>query len=250
MVHPHEDTSALPPATEPTIPAGCWREALTLVVEGATAADFLQGYLTCDTSQLQTRHAQPAAICNVKGRVLANGWAVMLPDGIGLITHRSLLDMAAKFLTPYINFSKCTLRQQPLFVAVNTPDADIRLFDDVSLALLDSEPAGLEDVSAAMQARLVDERHVFISTKVSGEFLPQMLGLDRVGAVDFNKGCYLGQEIVARATFRGAVKRTLQPFTWSDPPPQVGSTTATRATVINVADNGRGLQVASSQTAD
>ena len=248
MMETNDDTSKNPLAPHPPIPAGWWQEALTLVVEGAMAADFLQGYLTCDTLHLQADRTQPAAICNIKGRVIANGWVIALPDAVGLITHRSLFDVVAKFLAPYINFSKATLRQQPLFVAVNYSDAKIRLFDDVKVTLLESAPEELKDVSADLQQRLVADGHVFVSNEVSAEFLPQMLGLDKVGAVDFSKGCYLGQEIVARAQFRGAVKRTLQHFTWSDTPPQIGSTTASRATVVSVAANGHGLQVGSSHT--
>ena len=74
MMETNDDTSQNPPAPHPPIPAGWWQEASTLVVEGAMAADFLQGYLTCDTLHLQADRTQPAAICNVKGRVIANGW--------------------------------------------------------------------------------------------------------------------------------------------------------------------------------
>ncbi len=53
-----------------------------------------------------------------------------------------------------------------------------------------------------------------VSAAVTGEFLPQMLNLDALDAVDFRKGCYLGQEVVARAQHRGRVKRRLARLTW------------------------------------
>jgi len=225
-------------------PAGYWQAVRVLVIEGGMAADFLQGYLTCDTLKLQPGLAQPAAICNVKGRVLANGWTVVLSDAIGLVLHTSLFDAAAKFLTPYVNFSKCSLRKEPMHVVVNSPQAQIQLLPGLKLELLDAAPAELHDVSAAIQGRLVDEELALISAPVSEAFLPQMLGLDKTGAVDFDKGCYLGQEIVARAQFRGEVKRQLVKFQWGDVAPVVGDTTPERDTIINVADSGQALKVA------
>lgn len=226
------------------VPAGHWRDVKVLIVEGAMAADFLQGYLTCDTLKLQPGQAQPAAICNVKGRVLANGWAVQLAQGIGLVIHASRFEAAAEFLTPYVTFSKCDLRAAPLFVMTNTPAADIHLLPGVRLALVENAASTEPDVSTTMQALLVDAEIALVSTPVSEAFLPQMLALDRIGAVDFDKGCYLGQEIVARAQFRGEVKRQLVKFKWQDTPPAVGDTTPARETIINVAGNGVGLKVA------
>jgi len=175
--------------------------------------------------------------------VLANGWAVNVPEGIALVMHASLIDDVSRFLTPYINFSKCRLSAAPLFVAINTESADVDLLDDVRIELVHAEPTLLQDVSVQMNRRLVAAGIAFVSAPVSGEFLPQMLALDSIGAVDFDKGCYLGQEIVGRAKFRGAVKRRLQPFTWQGNAPAVGSSNAERDTVINVADDGRGLRV-------
>jgi tRNA-modifying protein YgfZ len=53
-----------------------------------------------------------------------------------------------------------------------------------------------------------------VQSATANEFLPQMLELDRIGAISFSKGCYLGQEIVARAQHRGQVKRRLQRLAW------------------------------------
>ena len=65
---------------------------------------------------------------------------------------------------------------------------------------------------------------VFINKTLSQKFLPQMLDLHVHGAVDFDKGCYLGQEIVARAQFRGAVKKQLGQFQWQGLAPAIGDT--------------------------
>ena len=53
---------------------------------------------------------------------------------------------------------------------------------------------------------------VVLSAALSGEFVAQMLNLDCIDAISFNKGCYTGQEVIARAHYRGRVKRRLQRF--------------------------------------
>ena len=222
-----------------------WLDARLLKITGATAADFLQGYVTCDTSRLSSSGCIPMAICTVKGRVLASGWLLSIDDDLGLIIHASLIDAVAKFLKPYAMFSKCSLVEEPAPVRIsrkNQPSPGAVLFDNVHI---DFQPAddNLEtsDCSHAMQRKLVEAAFVFVSAPVSEQFLPQMLGLDKKGAVDFDKGCYLGQEIVARAQFRGAVKRTVVGFEWQDHAPDVGSDWQGMGAVVAVADNGQGL---------
>ncbi|NGP52252.1 tRNA-modifying protein YgfZ, partial [Thioalkalivibrio sp. XN8] len=59
--------------------------------------------------------------------------------------------------------------------------------------------------------------------ETSGEFVAQMINLDRIGAVSFTKGCYPGQEIVARAHHLGRIKRRAQVFRLDGPPPAPGT---------------------------
>ena len=72
-------------------------------------------------------------------------------------------------------------------------------------------------------SRLVERREVWLTADTSGRFLPQMIGLDRIGAVSFSKGCYLGQEVVARAQHLGEVKRKLSALDWSGIAPSPGT---------------------------
>ena len=90
---------------------------------------------------------------------------------------------------------------------------------------------------------MAEERITDIGPPHFEQFLPQMLGLDTAGAVDFDKGCYLGQEIVARAQHRGEVKRRLVTFTFEGPPPTVGEGYESLDCVIAVNPDGQGLAV-------
>ena len=81
-----------------------------------------------------------------------------------------------------------------------------------------TEDAGHDDFAQAC----VQADFVVVSKPVSQTFLPQMIGLTDVDAVSFSKGCYLGQEVVARAEHRGQVKRRLERFPVAGTPPVPG----------------------------
>lgn len=185
--------SPLPPLSHTPLLAG-------LEIHGADAAGFLQGYLTSDTAQLTSSKGQPTALTTLKGRVLANGWALRNPDdsGVLLALAADLVAATSGFLAKYLAFSKCTA------VAVDSATLADRL-SSVELPPLVG-PYRAADFDAALVASQV----ALVTAAVSDQFLPQMLGLTGIGAVDFAKGCYLGQEIVARAEHRGAVKRRLR----------------------------------------
>jgi folate-binding protein YgfZ len=90
-------------------------------------------------------------------------------------------------------------------------------------APVSERPAGLADCASAdssLWRRLAVRRgqpEVYAAT--SGEFVAQMLNLDVLGAIAFDKGCYTGQEVIARAHYRGRVKRRLQRFGSAAPLP-------------------------------
>ena len=71
--------------------------------------------------------------------------------------------------------------------------------------------------------RLILDEIALVSLPVSERFLPQMLRLDRTEAVDFDKGCYLGQEVIARAQHLGRIKRQLARLSWDGPEPASGA---------------------------
>ena len=201
---------------------------------GADCARFLQGYLTCDSDSLlqppMAGRALAAALCNIKGRVIANGWAFAWPapagDAIVLITHRSVDERVREHLKPYMVFSKTTALPLPgqLFGAVDQPPIEHALGETIALdarrqlLIANGEsPATTEPAAGAPAAgftdSLIDDRQVLVTAQTSETCLPQMLGLSAWGAVDFTKGCYLGQEVVARAEHRGQVKRQLRALT-------------------------------------
>jgi len=211
------------------------RELAVVRFQGADVDRFLQGYLTCDTADLRPGQLTPTALCSLKGRVVMNGWCTPLADeeAVLLVLHQSLTARLAEFLKAYLQFSRTRLEDHGgdtlVFGSLDVEteaglrlDARRRLFLasdlDAAGALWDAHAHLAED---AWYASLAEDGIPLVSAPVSEKFLPQMLDLERLGAVDFEKGCYLGQEVVARAQHRGQVKRRLTRLVWQGaaPPP-------------------------------
>ncbi len=152
-----------------------------LTVSGLDARAFLQGQLTCDLKLLTPTHPLRGAHCNLKGRVEALYDLFSAGDEILLKTPDDVAEHALQHLQPYARFSKVKL-SLTMDHAVVDPAARI----------------------AEIQAK-----HVRLHPETVGRFLPQELALVEAGAVSFNKGCYLGQEIVARLHYLGQLKRVL-----------------------------------------
>lgn len=226
-----------------------WADAATIKIEGHKVAEFLQGYLTSDCLGISASKLSPTALCNLRGRVVANGWIFLSHiDDVHLLVHRTLADRVVEFLTPYARFAKCTLQTLPQKVVVSRSQGIGNLPGSWRVVADSQEPAR-EDQSSGLNQAFIDEKFAWISASTTEKFLPQMLALTDNGAVDFNKGCYLGQEVVARAQYRGAVKRQLHHFSWFDNAPIIGAKSDHLGTVIAIAnstvsaDNGAGLAV-------
>ena len=221
--------------------SGVWHGALGLNVTGSNVVDFLQGYLTCNLDRLSETNTLPMTLCNLKGRVIVSGWVYQhATDHLELIVHESLTERLKEVLAPYARFSRCDLSisEQPPCVHLS------------SEGRIGFSRAGPEvDVAREVESHLIESNFAWITSATSEKFLPQVLELHTHSAVDFDKGCYLGQEIVARAQFRGSVKKHLVSFTWEGQPPEVGAENADGDTVIGVtasidnANTGNGLAV-------
>ena len=228
-----------------------WSSVTGLVVEGPDPAEFLQGYVTCNTQRLQAGKTLPMAFCNLKGRVIANGWLVPRGKQCVLIVHRSIVETLRTFLRPYLAFARSEILSQELMVHVATSD-QMAAGDYAWLAghyLRLAEPAGTPPGAAdseepysteavTINPLLIQQRFALVNAAVADRFLPQMLGMADSGAVDFDKGCYLGQEIVARAEFRGQVKKQLQSFQWQGEPPVAGAHWLSPEPAAEAAQNG------------
>ena len=152
-------------------------------LSGPDSRKFLQGQVTCDMSLVTGDSVISGAHCTPKGRMIFLFRATCdEQDNILLQTHQSVADIAIASLTKYAVFFKTQISDVSDQYAMQNSESH--------LARLRS---GCADVVAA----------------TSDMFIPQMLNLDALGYISFKKGCYTGQEIIARAHYRGAVKRRM-----------------------------------------
>ena len=206
-----------------------WKEARAMCLKATGAKEFLQGYLTCNTDYITQGSYLSFALCDIKGRVLANGWATQREDQVFLIVHRSTLSLVRKHLAPYLNFSQCSAEEADYSIYLQRSElgdeAGLFGYEIASLSIFDSqEEAVKEDISEAIKELLISKGVSFIEERVSGRHLPQVLRMQETGGLDFEKGCYLGQEVIARVQFKGRTKKALEKFSWEEDsePPTVG----------------------------
>jgi tRNA-modifying protein YgfZ len=207
-------------------------------VEGEDAAGFLQSQLTQDFAMLGLSEARLAAFCTAKGRMQSSfiGFKRSHTD-ILLVTSRDILAPTLKRLSMFVLRAKAKLRdataefdlyglvgeaalhlgpdgQEPWTKSERANASVIRLYPaDGQARCLWVAPVG---ESAPPGPALDHERWLWgevrsgivtITQPIVEAFVPQMLNYESVGGVNFKKGCYPGQEVVARSQFRGTLKR-------------------------------------------
>jgi folate-binding protein YgfZ len=199
-----------------------------LCFEGADVLNFLQGYLTINLEQLVDGQPRFTALTNLKGRVVATGWCQLRgSERVDWLIHRELTSPVSEFLSRYLAFSRTALIEPEAgCIAVGIVDRDgvprARLIcDDAEFNALVADHRPVD--AAAWYTACIKHGSVLIGPESTEAYLPQMIGLVEANAVDFDKGCYLGQEVVARAQHRGEVKRRLVQLTGVDVDMQAGS---------------------------
>jgi tRNA-modifying protein YgfZ len=214
---------------EPAVAAALSHLAL-LKVAGVDARAFLDSQLTRNVPTLPGR-AFVAGYCSPKGRLLATFVTWTDGDAVMLLVSRDIADAIAKRLKMYVLRSKATIENatdahriagfigtavppsmEPWDVRVDAdttwvryPDADGRA-RALSIAPGDATADGAVD-SAAWRWLDIRAGLATVSAPVQDRFVPQMLNLEALGGVDFKKGCFPGQEVVARSQYLGKLKR-------------------------------------------
>ena len=209
-----------------------------LRVSGADARDFLQRILSNPVA-VDTEHAEFGALCRPSGRTLSNFILYEWQDSLQLLLSLDLLTTVQAELNKYVLASRVRIQPaglaclglagdqhrmptQPMQVHGDPEHVSIRLPGDTPWHLLCGQSQTLNAIHAqAVQAGLpagtdaawtlleISARLARISLACSDKHLPQALELDRLGGLDFNKGCYPGQEVVIRLQHRGTLKRRL-----------------------------------------
>ena len=194
-----------------------------LTISGEDAGELLQGQMTQDVRKLKDEKIHITSFCNVQGRVIASAFIQERNDQYDLILSSEIIDDLENHLQRYILRSKVLIEQsdEKTFGAyksdINDDSKECRsLKNDPKrvLTLSSQVPESIDNfITSEEWIRCDIENSIAIINKESTEkFIPQMLNLDILDAVSFSKGCYTGQEVVARVQHRGKIKQRMFKF--------------------------------------
>ncbi len=197
-----------------------------VLVTGEDAESFLQNLLTNDVKAAQPGQAQLNAFCQAKGRILAIFWLMRRNNEFLLLLPSDQADFLAQRLTMFKLRSKVDINVMTdclvLALPNNSDHADIsaKIGQALTIALLPAKDidrtmtqlhqAGLnQQASHCWQQVMVRHGYPMIFAASRERFTAQQVNLDLAGGVSFRKGCYPGQEVVARLHYLGEAKRRL-----------------------------------------
>jgi len=217
-------------------------------VEGSDAMTFLQGQTTNDISKLDSATGHLNGYCSPKGRLLASFYIIMRNDAYYIIIERALLPAVLKRLNMFVLMSKVELEDvsdQFVLMGINGADAEAALAK-VTSSIPETDYAVTHDGGYSFLKLPGEQRYLLFSdadnaitlwgtlsehaSRVGYQnwkltdiraavptiyeqtveaFVPQMVNMQALQGVSFKKGCYTGQEIVARMQYLGTLKRRM-----------------------------------------
>ena len=203
---------------------------------GTDAESFLQAQVPSDIRLLHGDRAQLSGWCTAKGRLLTTFVLWQVDGGYRLILASDVADAIAKRLRMYVLRLKVQITRldQPVAGLLNPPDAlnglafpretwqichgngVTAIALDPTRVLLTGTEAALKEMGTTMADGTsdwlradIEQGFPLVTQATSEHYVPQMVNLDKLGGVSFKKGCYPGQEIVARTHYLGKIKRHL-----------------------------------------
>jgi folate-binding protein YgfZ len=241
----HESMMSSEMAAAMPVPLTRLTQLGAIMVTGPQTREYLQGQVTADLERLSADHVQLACCNSAQGRVQAVFWMLERHDGIALVLPASMIDSTVARLRKYVLRSKVKIDAaahlqvglSPGEVASPTPQSHSEMahseIDGVSYFTLPGLNVVMafgtfetsKDAAREQEWKLASLRaglpQVYPETHEA--FVAQMLNIDLLGGISFEKGCYTGQEIIARAHFRGTVKRRMFLFQTDGAPPAPGT---------------------------
>ncbi|WP_094751320.1 tRNA-modifying protein YgfZ [Psychromonas sp. CD1] len=217
-------------------------------IQGEDRISFLQGQLTCDITHLKVGEQTLAAQCTPQGKVCSLFHLILLEDRVLFLQPSSVTEKQLFALKKYATFSKVKISIETQYQAItlmgikagefinqeltseNIPQSGLLLSNGIHISkqpypslryllILKKEQACpllqlLKKTATYSEDSLWNAMNIaagigFIDDTTSSNFIPQMLNLQALGCISFTKGCYIGQETIARAKYRGVNKRSL-----------------------------------------
>ena len=152
-------------------------------ISGLDSAEFLQGQITNDVNLASSDKMLRSAICNVKGRVLAVFKILKVSTDFHIFLNKSIAEKFKSHLEKYSVFYKTKIE------LINQSSKNIEIISESDFRL-----------------RCIEEGFVDINEPISESFTPHELNYQNLGLINFEKGCFTGQEVIARMHYRGKLK--------------------------------------------
>lgn len=259
----------------------------TISISGPDAAEFLRAQFTTDITHLTQASFGLTAWCDAQGNTLALFYVAPVDDGYYAITSSSLIDGLIKRLRMYVLRAQVDITDlrgsHRILAQTNTdmPNAGERRDNpgriELGLATAEQQPLALtlcaNDAECTSEIGIATNTNTFQLARVDAgiptvdattraKFVPQMLNLHWLQAVDFDKGCFPGQEVVARLQNRGKLTQRVYCYDWQGKQPAIGDDILdndgrSRGTVVRTArisedadNDGRLLAVVKTNAAD
>lgn len=194
-------------------------------ISGPDSAKYLQGQLTCDVNKLELNTSTLMAHCDAKGKVMSLSRLYRQEENcFYVLVRKNILEVSLSHLKKYAVFSKVEFEVLDWQI-VGAIDEQIEITCDENSLLINvadnrqilcAEHIHLQNLE--MNFKLWDLADIkagipILSKENVDEFIPQALNLQAIGdTISFKKGCYIGQEIIARAKYRGINKRAMFVF--------------------------------------
>ncbi len=199
-----------------------------IVITGDNTAKFLQGQVTCNVDKL-TNEYQATAICNLKGRIVFGLWIKKItPSEFTLVVCGDCMVDLIAHINKFGAFSALKLSEpQPIYPAIIEDQPSFSL--DISLQN-DEQWAKLSIACG----------NYWLTRDQTDSYQPQEMRLHQRGGVDYDKGCYLGQEVIARIYFKSSPKSYLHRIAGIGQAPRARSDIGAKSKVqvINAIDMG------------
>jgi len=222
-------------------------EYTVVQISGPDSQKFLQSQLTCNLQEITSTQSRIAAHCNLQGRVVSLGRLLKIQDDYIFLLPKNIAELAISFLKKYAIFSKVQfnilqdwsciglsgnnitpiidnnmkLPSSPNTVTENHGTTYLREYGEMDRYIAIGPKNNIQKLWQNLSKQLtpvhmnawllgdIEAGLVYLSPETSGLFLPQELNLVDFQAVSFTKGCYLGQEIIARLHYLGKLKKHL-----------------------------------------